>query len=139
MKPRLARFASAAETRAALFQDTVAGTARTTATSRRAVSRKGSSRRPLRELNRHRRLHSYPDWFRFHVTRWHGFRQIGNSVPPLVARAIAARIAAAIGLPSTRPVNRIGLGEPRLLSFSMTEARGHYGVTRAIPSRVRES
>ncbi len=29
------------------------------------------------------RLHSYPDWFRFHVTKWHGFRQIGNSVPPL--------------------------------------------------------
>ncbi|HEY9702998.1 MAG TPA: DNA cytosine methyltransferase, partial [Allocoleopsis sp.] len=22
------------------------------------------------------RLHSYPDWFRFHVTKWHGFRQI---------------------------------------------------------------
>nr|WP_319923570.1 DNA cytosine methyltransferase [Klebsiella pneumoniae] len=28
------------------------------------------------------RLHSYPDWFRFHVTKWHGFRQVGNSVPP---------------------------------------------------------
>ncbi|WP_458020251.1 DNA cytosine methyltransferase, partial [Klebsiella pneumoniae] len=25
------------------------------------------------------RLHSYPDWFRFHVTKWHGFRQVGNS------------------------------------------------------------
>jgi len=33
-------------------------------------------------------LHSYPDWFRFHVTKWHGFRQIGNSVPPLLARAV---------------------------------------------------
>jgi DNA (cytosine-5)-methyltransferase 1 len=28
------------------------------------------------------RLHSFPDWFRFHKTKWHGFRQIGNSVPP---------------------------------------------------------
>lgn len=27
------------------------------------------------------RLHSYPDWFRLHKTKWHGFRQIGNSVP----------------------------------------------------------
>lgn len=38
------------------------------------------------------RLHSYPDWFRFHVTKWHGFRQIGNSVPPLLARAVAQQI-----------------------------------------------
>lgn len=35
------------------------------------------------------RLHSYPDWFRFHATKWHGFRQIGNSVPPLLGRAVA--------------------------------------------------
>jgi DNA (cytosine-5)-methyltransferase 1 len=35
------------------------------------------------------RLHSLPDWFRFHGTRWHDFRQIGNSVPPLLAGAVA--------------------------------------------------
>lgn len=85
------------------------------------------------------RLHSYPDWFRFHVTKWHGFRQIGNSVPPLMARAIAARIAAALGMPLSEPVARIALGNPRLLHFTMTEACQHYGVSRAIPSRVRES
>ncbi|MEO5972293.1 MAG: DNA cytosine methyltransferase, partial [Sphingomicrobium sp.] len=28
------------------------------------------------------RLHGYPDWFRFNETKWHGARQIGNSVPP---------------------------------------------------------
>lgn len=38
------------------------------------------------------RLHSFPDWFVFHETKWHGFRQIGNSVPPLLARAVAARV-----------------------------------------------
>lgn len=38
------------------------------------------------------RLHSYPDWFRFHATKWHGFRQIGNSVPPLLARAVGGQI-----------------------------------------------
>src|SRR5258708_5773842 len=42
------------------------------------------------------RLHSFPDWFRFHPTKWHGFRQIGNSVPPLLARAIAKCIARAL-------------------------------------------
>ena len=35
------------------------------------------------------RLHSFSDWFQFHPTKWHGFRQIGNSVPPLLARAVA--------------------------------------------------
>jgi len=38
------------------------------------------------------RLHSFPDWFEFHPTKWHGFRQLGNSVPPLLARATAADV-----------------------------------------------
>lgn len=42
------------------------------------------------------RLHSFPDWFHFDETKWHGFRQIGNSVPPLLARAIAKSIRRAL-------------------------------------------
>lgn len=38
------------------------------------------------------RLHGFPDWFRFHETRWHAFRQIGNSVPPRLARAVALQL-----------------------------------------------
>lgn len=38
------------------------------------------------------RLHSLPDWFQLHPTKWHGFRQVGNSVPPLLARAVAKTI-----------------------------------------------
>lgn len=38
------------------------------------------------------RLHGYPDWFRFGATNWHGHRQIGNSVPPPLARAIAEAV-----------------------------------------------
>jgi len=34
------------------------------------------------------RLQSFPDWFQFHPTNWHGFRQVGNAVPPLVAKAL---------------------------------------------------
>jgi DNA (cytosine-5)-methyltransferase 1 len=41
------------------------------------------------------RLHSFPDWFEFHPTKWHGFRQVGNSVPPLLARAVATEIVKA--------------------------------------------
>lgn len=44
------------------------------------------------------RLHGYPDWFRFAATNWHGHRQIGNSVPPPLARAIAAEVLAALGM-----------------------------------------
>jgi DNA (cytosine-5)-methyltransferase 1 len=42
------------------------------------------------------RLHSFPDDFQFHPTKWHGFRQVGNSVPPLLARAVAASIKKAL-------------------------------------------
>ena len=42
------------------------------------------------------RLHSFPDWFDFHPTKWHGFMQIGNSVPPLLAKSVARSVMAAI-------------------------------------------
>ena len=35
------------------------------------------------------RIQGFPDWFVFDETVWHGQRQVGNSVPPPVARAIA--------------------------------------------------
>jgi DNA (cytosine-5)-methyltransferase 1 len=38
------------------------------------------------------RLHTFPDWFTFHPTKWHGFRQIGNSVPPYLAKAVVSQI-----------------------------------------------
>jgi DNA (cytosine-5)-methyltransferase 1 len=42
------------------------------------------------------RLHSYPDWFAFDETKWHAFMQIGNSVPPALATAVAKQIMLAI-------------------------------------------
>jgi len=42
------------------------------------------------------RLHSLPDWFRLHPTRWHGFSQVGNAVPPLLARAVAECVREAL-------------------------------------------
>lgn len=38
------------------------------------------------------RLQGFPDWFQFHATKWHSFRQIGNSVSPFVAEALLHRI-----------------------------------------------
>jgi DNA (cytosine-5)-methyltransferase 1 len=34
------------------------------------------------------RLQGFPDWFLFHPTKWHSFRQIGNSVSPLLSRSV---------------------------------------------------
>ncbi|CAB3732595.1 DNA cytosine methyltransferase [Achromobacter kerstersii] len=34
------------------------------------------------------RLQGFPDWFVFDPTKWHSFRQIGNSVSPIVAERI---------------------------------------------------
>jgi DNA (cytosine-5)-methyltransferase 1 len=34
------------------------------------------------------RLQGFPDRFRFHPTVWHSFRMIGNSVSPIMARAL---------------------------------------------------
>lgn len=42
------------------------------------------------------RLHGYPDWFNFHRTISGGFRQIGNSVCPPVAKAIGREIYKAL-------------------------------------------
>lgn len=43
------------------------------------------------------RLQGFPDWFQFHGTKWHSFRQIGNSVSPIVAEALLERIRSMLG------------------------------------------
>lgn len=84
------------------------------------------------------RLHSYPDWFRFHVTKWHGFRQIGNSVPPLLARAVAAGIMAASDDTPAVPAKTLQLNDPALLGLTMAQAADYYGVPHdTVPKRQR--
>jgi len=85
------------------------------------------------------RLHGFPDWFSFHVTRWHGFRQVGNSVPPPLAHAVAGTVivAAGISLPERRAVP-LELGIDELLRMPMMEAAEYYGLPRSmLPQNVR--
>jgi DNA (cytosine-5)-methyltransferase 1 len=85
------------------------------------------------------RLHSYPDWFRFHRTKWHGFRQVGNSVPPLLAKAIAREIIRVLEVVPVKPKNTQQLGSDRLLQVNMTQAARIYGVsTNAIAPRLKQ-
>lgn len=74
------------------------------------------------------RLHSYPDWFRFHSTKWHGFRQIGNSVPPLLARAVAAQLIEVLDVKLSTPSQEIILKSSDLLQIKMAKAAAKYGV-----------
>lgn len=62
------------------------------------------------------RLHGYPDWFRFSAAKWHGFRQVGNSVCPPFAKAVAESVRTGLDLPALAPGGgRMSLGDPELL------------------------
>ena len=84
------------------------------------------------------RLHSYPDWFQLHRTVWHGFRQLGNSVAPLFAKALGDAIVTALGIDSRQLPTRVLMpGNEDLVSCSMTEACDHFGVSNPIQARKR--
>ncbi len=85
------------------------------------------------------RLHGFPDWFRFHATKWHGARQIGNAVPPPLAQAVAGSIIAAMGVKPDRPDRRIALGDPALLRMNMGVASSYFGVPVPIGRRDKKS
>lgn len=72
------------------------------------------------------RLHSFPDWFRLHVTKWHGFRQVGNAVPPLLARALGCQIIAVLEVKPKVPKTVLELGDPQLLRFTLVTAAKYW-------------
>jgi DNA (cytosine-5)-methyltransferase 1 len=87
------------------------------------------------------RLHSFPDWFGFHLTKWHAFQQIGNSVPPFLARAVAGSIIEAM---QVEPRNITALFEDRddeLLLLSPREAAERFDMDPELlpkDSRIRK-
>lgn len=85
------------------------------------------------------RLHGFPDWFRFHQTKWHGARQIGNAVPPPLARAVASAMMDALRLVPVRPAGSLALGDPALLRMDMGEAAAFWQVARPVGKRDRKS
>jgi DNA (cytosine-5)-methyltransferase 1 len=85
------------------------------------------------------RLHSFPDWFRFHPTKWHGFRQIGNSVPPLLAQAVAAEIIRVLNVKVCQNTKIKNLGDENLLLLNMSQAAKHFNVSEnMIKPRLRK-
>ena len=72
------------------------------------------------------RLHSFPDWFRFHTTKWHGFREVGNAVPPLLARVLGRQILAALGVDPLLPQTPVKLGDTHLLRVKQLQASKYW-------------
>ncbi|HEX8126868.1 MAG TPA: DNA cytosine methyltransferase [Allosphingosinicella sp.] len=85
------------------------------------------------------RLHGFPDWFRLHSTKWHGARQIGNAVPPPLARAVATEVIGSMRVMPSRPKGAMPLGNPSLLHMEMSEAAEHFGVVKPSSKRDRKS
>lgn len=85
------------------------------------------------------RLHGFPDWFRFHETKWHGARQIGNSVPPPLAFAIAHQITQSLSIVPHRPTEVSALGDRTLLTMDMSSAAKYWGIPNPIGKRDRKS
>lgn len=85
------------------------------------------------------RLHGFPDWFRLHETKWHGARQVGNAVPPPLAKAIAGSVVDALGVKLARPKEILDLGDPALLKMDMSKACEHWGIPNPIGKRDRKS
>ncbi|MGL5034598.1 MAG: DNA cytosine methyltransferase, partial [Microcystaceae cyanobacterium] len=85
------------------------------------------------------RLHGFPDWFRFHSTKWHGARQIGNAVPPPLARALALEIIKVLEITPETPTTVLKLGNLELLQMVMTEAAQFWGNPVPIAQRDRHS
>jgi DNA (cytosine-5)-methyltransferase 1 len=85
------------------------------------------------------RLHGFPDWFRLHGTKWHGARQVGNAVPPPLARAVASSVMQSMrGMP-IRPERSLPLGDSNLLHMELSEAAEHFGVAKPNSRRDRKS
>jgi DNA (cytosine-5)-methyltransferase 1 len=85
------------------------------------------------------RLHGFPDWFRFNETKWHGARQIGNAVPPPLAKAVAGEVIKALGILPSRPSVKVACGDDRLLQMGMAEAAAHFGIEAPIARRNMKS
>lgn len=85
------------------------------------------------------RLHGFPDWFRLHATKWHGARQIGNAVPPPLARAVAGEVAQSLGVHPSHPRKAVALGDSHWLELTVAQAAEVLGVEAPVMRRDQRS
>ncbi|MGB3574425.1 MAG: hypothetical protein WBA01_20500, partial [Phormidesmis sp.] len=68
---------------------------------------------------------------------WHGARQVGNSVPPPLARAIATEILKTLGESPTAPAITLPASDERLLTLTAEAAARYWGIKSPIRQRDR--
>jgi DNA (cytosine-5)-methyltransferase 1 len=130
----LKRFAATApgavEPKSRLYRLTLSGPSRTLRAGTGSERGSHTSPRPIHPsedrvitVREAARLHGYPDWFRFHTTNWHGHRQVGNSVPPPLARAAAVALLGSLGHSPVALRAAVSLGDVSLLALSRTKAQ----------------
>ena len=85
------------------------------------------------------RLHTFPDWFQFHRTIWHGFREIGNSVIPLLAKHLGSEVIRHLDVDlGSLPIRKLEPMDDDLLSYRMEQAARFWQVDEEIiPKRTR--
>ncbi len=65
------------------------------------------------------------------MTKAHGFRQVGNSVPPLLGKALGSEIIKTLGVTPSKPTTILRLGNEKLLGFDLSEAATYFGLDPA--------
>lgn len=85
------------------------------------------------------RLHTFPDWFQFHRTIWHGFREIGNAVIPLFAKHLGSEIIGHLDVDlESLKINQLPSVDSSILSYKMEQAAAFWQVdNEIIPKRKR--
>ncbi|MBV5261228.1 DNA cytosine methyltransferase [Synechococcus moorigangaii CMS01] len=85
------------------------------------------------------RLHTFPDWFQFHRKVWHGFREIGNAVLPLLALKIAEQVMYSLGGQTAQLYqHKIKISQTDTLWYSLGQSSEYWGIPpQFIPRRRR--
>ena len=85
------------------------------------------------------RLHSFPDWFQFHRTIWHGFREIGNAVVPLLGKALGDEVIKSLAIEINKlEIRKLSTVNTNYLYFKMDQASSYWDIPAdIIPKRKR--
>jgi DNA (cytosine-5)-methyltransferase 1 len=85
------------------------------------------------------RLHTFPDWFQFHRTIWHGFREIGNAVVPLLAKSLGIEIIKCLDIDSSQfEINKLPLTDDSILSYNMGQAAEFWQVPNDVIAKRKK-
>jgi DNA (cytosine-5)-methyltransferase 1 len=82
------------------------------------------------------RLHTFPDWFQFHNTIWHGFREIGNAVIPFLSKSLGEQVINALNIDSGQlEIMELEWVDRICLSYNMKQASEYWHVPTDVISK----